>query len=230
MKKIKIYSEVNYILAILLLAFAVAMITCTNFGVSMVVAPAYVFSRKFTFLTFGQSEYIIQAVVFIFFCLLIRKFKLVYLSSFLTCVIYGAVLDAFRFFIPVFNPAVTAPNSIPFIMKIIFFILGILLTTLSIAMFYRTYFYPQVYDFFVKGVSEHFNFNRTKFKIICDVLFLVLASVMSLLFFKKFVGVGWGTLVITCVNGILIGLFGKLLDKYFEVVPAFKKLATKFEL
>ena len=39
-KKINIPSEVAYVFAIITLAFAVAMITMTGFGVSMVVAPA----------------------------------------------------------------------------------------------------------------------------------------------------------------------------------------------
>lgn len=86
-------SEICYLVSIVLLSFAVAMVAAAGFGVSMVVAPAYVLSLKVPFLTFGQSEYVVQALLFAVFCLLMRRVKLVYFSSFLTCLIYGAVLD-----------------------------------------------------------------------------------------------------------------------------------------
>ena len=58
-KKIRISSELTYLIATVILAFSVAMITITDFGVSMIVAPAYILSQKLGFLTFGQSEYVI---------------------------------------------------------------------------------------------------------------------------------------------------------------------------
>ncbi|MDY6368142.1 MAG: hypothetical protein SPL13_06485 [Clostridia bacterium] len=51
---------------------------------------------------------------------------------------------------------------------------------------------------------------------------------MTLLIFGKFVGVWFGTLVIALVNGTLIGLFGKLLDKFMSSPPIFPKVASYF--
>ncbi len=95
-RKLKIPSEVVYILAVALLSLAVAMLTAANFGVSMIVAPAYLLSLKLEFLTFGQAEYVIQAGLFVVFCIAMRGFKIVYLSSFATCLVYGAALDLWR--------------------------------------------------------------------------------------------------------------------------------------
>ena len=66
-KKIALSSELMYFVATVVLAFAVAMITAADFGISMIVAPAYIFHLKFSIFTFGQSEYIIQAILFILF-------------------------------------------------------------------------------------------------------------------------------------------------------------------
>ena len=55
MKKIHIHSETLYIAAVVLLSFAVAMISSTGFGVSMIVAPAYILSLKVGWLSFGQA-------------------------------------------------------------------------------------------------------------------------------------------------------------------------------
>lgn len=229
LKKICIHEEILYLISILLISFAVAMITTTDFGVSMIVAPAYIFSLK-TGLTFGQSEYVLQGLMFIVFCICMKKVKLVYFSSFLTGVIYGAVLDLWRALIPHFNPAVTAPGSLPMPIRLVYFTVGMCLTSLAIALFFRSYLYPQVYDFFVKGLTEHYNLNRIRFKRIFDFSFLTIACAMTLLFFHKFVGVGIGTLIMTAFNGILIGWFTKLSERFIEVKPLFPKLKEKFEL
>lgn len=160
-RKLKIPSEVVYILAVALLSLAVAMLTAANFGVSMIVAPAYLLSLKVGIFTFGQAEYVIQAGLFIIFCIVMRGFRAVYLSSFVTCLIYGAALDLWRC-IPFFNPNVTPPGSMSMPIRILLFVLGVLLTSFSVAMFYKTYLYPQVYDFFVKGVSGKFGIKLSR--------------------------------------------------------------------
>lgn len=230
MKKIQIPSEFAYFAGIIILAFSVAMVTCTNFGVSMIVAPAYLISQKTGFLTFGQSEYIVQGILFIVFCILMGKVKPVYFSAFITGLIYGAFLDFWRLVIPHFNPAVTAPGSLPFELKVVYFIAGVLLTALSIALLFRTYLYPQVYDFFVKGVSEKYRLNRNKFKIGFDVSCLIVSCIMTLIMFGTFVGIGVGTIIMTCVNGLLIGWFGAMLDRVCIFVPAAKKFSTYFNI
>lgn len=229
-KKLTVNSEFVYAFAIVLIAFSVAMVAASNFGVSMIVAPAYILSQKLSFLTFGQSEYIIQSILFIAFCIIMKKPKVVYLFSFLTCLIYGAVLDFWRFIIPVFNPSVTSPEEIAFPVRIAFLAVGMVLTSLAVALFFQTYLYPQVYDFFVKGVSTHYKLNRTKFKTCFDFSCLAVACIMTLLFFKKFVGIGVGTIIMTVFNGTIIGFFSKLFNKYLNVVPLAKSFAEKFEI
>ena len=229
MPKLKIHSETLYFAAIVLLAFSVAMLTAANFGISMIVAPAYILSLKTGFLTFGQAEYVLQAGLFIVFCLVMRKFKAVYLSSFVTCLIYGAVLDLWRL-LPIFNTNVTVPGSMPMLLRVVMFVFGILLTSLSIACFFKTYLYPQVYDFFVKGVSAKFQIKRSFFKTCFDLSCLAVGSAMTLLFFGKFVGISFGTLFMALINGTVIGFFGRLLDKVLDVTPFFPKFAAHFSL
>ncbi len=229
MKKLTVHSETVYFFAIALLSFAVAMLTAANFGISMIVAPAYLLSLKTGFLSFGQAEYVIQAIIFVVFCIVMKKFKAVYLSSFLTCLIYGAVLDLWRL-IPIFNPNVTAPGSMAMPIRILMFIFGILFTSVSVALFFKTYLYPQVYDFFVKGVSGKFGIEISRFKTCFDLSCLIVGSAMSLIFFKKFVGISFGTLFIALINGTLIGFFKNVFDRFFIIKPFFKKFSTYFEL
>ncbi len=228
-KKLRIPGEIAYFAAIILLAFAVAMLTSANFGISMIVAPAYLLSLKTGILSFGQAEYVIQAGVFIVLCIVLRKFKLVYLSSFATCLIYGAVLDLWRL-LPCFDPAVTQPGSMDLWIRIVMFVAGVLLTAFSVALFFKTYLYPQVYDFFSKAVSSKYGIKISTFKTAFDLTCLTASVIITYCFFGKLVGVNWGTLVMAIVNGTLIGFFSSVLDKTCDFTPIFRKFAALFEL
>ena len=229
MKRIKLHSEAVYLLGLLILSLSVAMITATDFGVSMIVAPAYILSLK-TGLTFGQCEYIVQGVLFIVFCALMKRVKAVYFCSFLTGAIYGAMLDLWRIAVPHFNPDVTAPGALPVAIKLIYFVLGMCMTSFSVALLFRSYLYPQVYDFFVKGICERYSLNRDKFKSGFDACCLLVSVAMTLLLFGRFEGIGVGTLIMTVCNGLLISTFGKIIDRCFIITPASKKLSIVFEL
>ncbi len=228
-KKIKINSEATYIVAILLLSLSVAMLTSANFGISMIVAPAYLLSLKIEFLTFGRAEYVVQAVIFIVLCLVIRKFRPIYLTSFLTCLIYGLALDLWRM-IPFFNTSVTPPESLALWARILLFMGGFILTGFSVALFFKTYFYPQVYDFSVKCITARYHFKMFVVKTSVDFTMLGLGLILSFCFFGKLVGIGWGTLVMAVLNGTIIGLFSKLFDHFFDFKPAFPKFASFFDL
>ena len=230
MKKISLSSELAYLLHIIILSFAVAMLSGANFGLSMIVSPAYIVSEWLPFLTFGQAEYIVQGILFVLMCFLLRRFKFTYLFAFLSGIIYGAVLDFWRIVIPHFNPAVTAPGSLPMALRCIYLVHGIVLTTFSIALAFRSYLYPQVYDFFVKAVSVGLGINRNRFKLIFDFSFLLLACILTLVIFGRFVGVGIGTIVMTFINGPAIGFFDKLLGKLFEFKSSFPKIEKYFDL
>ncbi len=230
MKKIKISSELVYVIATFLLSLAVAMHAAADFGLSMIVSPAYLISLKTGFLTFGQAEYLLQGSLFIVLCVLLKGFKPLYLISFLSGFFYGTVLDLWRLIVPHFNPDLTSPQDININIRIVYFIIGLLLTTISIAMFFRSYIYPQVYDFFVKAICEKYNLNIKKFKLANDITFLIVSVALSLIFFNKLVGVGIGTFIAAFLNGFLINGFGTLIDKYFIIEPKFKNLSDKMSV
>ena len=96
-------------------------------------------------------------------------------------------------------------------------------------LFFKSYIYPQVCDFVVKGVVERYNLNQVTFKRIYDISSLVLSIVLALALFGGFVGIGWGTVVIALVTGLLMGVFAKWYDKHVETVALFPKLEKMFE-
>lgn len=230
MKKIKIYGEAAWFISLLLLSFAVAMTAAADFGLSMVVAPAYILSLRMGTLSFGQCEYIVQGILFVVMCLAMGRVRPIYFVSFFTCLVYGLMLDSWRGIIPVFDPSVTVPGSMPMGLRLVFFLLGMVLCAFCIALCFYSYIYPQVYDFFVKAVADRFSIRRDRFKTGFDVTFLLLACALTFIFFGRFQGIGVGTVVTTIFNGTLIGFFSRQLEKRCEFVPLWPRLEKLFKM
>lgn len=228
-RKIKISSEIAYFAAIVLLSLAVTILSTADFGISMIVAPAYLLSLKAGFLSFGQAEYVVQAIVFILLCIVLKRFRFVYFFSFGTCLIYGFVLDLWRK-IPFLNPTATPPGSMNLPLRIAMFVIGMILTSFSVALFFKTYLFPQVYDFFVKAVSCKYGIKLSRLKTVVDLSCLTASVIMTFAFFGEIRGIGWGTLIMALLNGTVIGYFSKLLDKAFDFQPTFTRFAAMFKL
>ena len=68
--KRKFSTELAYVFGIVLVALGVVLMEKADFGVSMVVAPAYLLYRwlspMWSFVTFGMAEYCLQAVLLVF--------------------------------------------------------------------------------------------------------------------------------------------------------------------
>ena len=226
-KKLPIYSEVVYLLSNVLIALAVAMLTAADLGISMIVSPAYLISEKVGFLTFGQSEYVVQALLFVLMCVLLKKIKPLFFAAFGTCLLYGWILDLWRALVPLFH---TASSEIGWPCRIVLFVIGVPLTSFAVALSLHTYLYPQVVDFFFKAVADHFGIARAKFKQGFDLVFLTLSLILSFVFFGKLVGIGVGTAVMALCNGWLIGCFSRWIEAHLDVKPLFPKAAKAFEM
>lgn len=229
MKKIRVSNELIYVLAVIVLSFATAMLAAADLGMSMVVAPAYIVSLKVKALTFGQAEYIVQGMLFILFCVLMKKARRLYFFSFVSGFIYGVVLDFWRMVIPHFDPERFVLGSLPLSIRIVYFIVGFLLNSLGVALYFKTYFYPQVYEFFVKGISRQFKIALPEFKIRFDMTCLVIAIVLSFSLFYGLVGIGVGTVVLALGNGALIGFYGRWMDRHLDTWDRWERLSERFE-
>ena len=215
--KFKFYSELAYLFGLVILSFGAALMTKADFGVSMIVAPAYILSEAISFLSFGQAEYTLQAVLLIIMIAVIRKFRLSFLLSFVTAFLYGLLLDGYLYLLDgiCWDPIYT---------RIAAYFIGLALTAVGVAFFFRTYISPEVYELAVKEVSAGFNIPLNRFKTFYDCGSLVVSVVFSFAFFGfgNFVGIGWGTLFCALVNGWLIGAVNNFLGKRFDFIDGFK--------
>lgn len=213
--------ELAYVLGMLFMPFAVAFTIKADLGMSMIAAPSYIISEKVPFLTNGQTEWLMQGFFLILMCIIIKSFRLSYLTSFASAFVYGLLLDFARY-------VTNGINADSMIVRIILFILGMVLTSFSVAMFFNTYLAPCAYDYFVRQIGTAKKLDMRKWKLSYDFSMLAVSILLSLVLFHRFVGINFGTLVMAVFNGNIIAFFSKLFDKHIEFFDRFP-LAKYFE-
>ena len=236
MKKIKRSSELLWLFGIIFVALGVSICSKADLGVSMIAAPAFVVSEAlagvWSCFSVGVVEYIIQGILLIVLCVVVRRFNWRYLLAFAVAVIYGYTLDLFLWLLG----GVTFDTVW---LRWVMLIVGDIITAFGVACFFRTYMPLQVYELFVAEIASHFRFKLTKTKCVFDLSLLTLSLVLVLTLFgdvtsfdwtsigyASFHSIGLGTIVTTAINSPIIGFMGKVIDSIFEPTSLFPKMET----
>ena len=215
MGKKTIPQELAYVIGMTALAFGGALMARADFGVSMVVAPAYVLhlklSQTMSWVTFGVMTYMLEALLLLVLGLVLRRFTINYLLSFVTAFLFGELLDGFMFVTSFLEGA-----GIP--VRVVCFLVGMPLEAFGVANMFRTYFAPEAYEMVVKELADRYHWDIGKTKTTYDFISSGVAVLLSFAFFGlwHFEGVKLGTILCTIVNGTMISLIGKWLDRRFE--------------
>ena len=224
MKKRVFYTEVSYVLGLVIMAFGAAFTELADFGMSMIVAPAYILHLKISeilpWFTFGVAEYCMQGSIVLLTVIAVRKFKISYLFSFITALLYGTILDMAIYI-------VSFGKSDNLWIRILWFVWGSVLCSIAVSLFFHTYISPEAYELIVKEISAKFSVNINKVKTMYDCISASFAVILSFGFFGVgvFRGVGIGTVICALVNGWLIGTISAFLEKRFMFV---NKLGDKY--
>lgn len=227
MKKRRFYTELCYVGGLLAMALGTALMEKADFGMSMVVAPAYLIYRKvsqsLSFFTFGMAEYTFQAVLLLAMMIFLRRFRVSYLFSFVTAVLYGVVLDGWTLLL----------GGLPgegAVLRAAYFAVGMPLCSLGVAFFFHTYIAPEVYELIVMEISKKWNLDSSRCKTAYDCVSCAVSIGMSFLFFGpfRFVGVNVGTVLCALLNGKIIGVFGRMMEQRMEFRDGLPRLKAFF--
>lgn len=215
------YTEAAYILGIITLAFGTALMERADFGMSMVVAPAYLVYLKISlylpWFTFGMAEYSLQALLIIVLMVIMHGYKRKYLFSFITAFLYGTTLDLMISLVR-FMP------GYGMVARVIFYLSGLIFCALGVSLFFHSYIPPEAYELFVKELSSKYGFDINKTKTVYDCSSCLVAIVMSFAFmgFMHFEGVKAGTILCALINGWIIGQCSRFFDTTFEFKDGLK--------
>lgn len=196
------------IFGVFLDAFAVALVTKSDFGISAVSSVAYTLSKVFPVFTFGVWSYLFQFVLFIIMCILVKKCSIPYLCSFFVGVISGYTLDFCRFLI---RPL---PDGLG--IRIVYFIFGTLILIVGVAllMISRLPIMPQ--DLFTREIAEYFEIPYKKVKTTFDVSCVALSAVIAVTMTGGVIGIGVGTVINALIIGKGVDRVKKILLLLFE--------------
>ena len=219
-KKMSFSTELAYAAGLILLAIGTAFMESADFGLSMVIAPAYLLHLKLSplcsFFTFGAADYILQFFLLGLLVLVVRRFRVSYLFSVVTAVLYGFILDGAIALLSPLHPET-------FLTRLIFWSAGMLLCSAGIAFLMHTYVSPEVYELFVKEVSSKWEISIPKTKTVYDCVSCAVSIVLSFSFFGwgQFEGVKWGTIICALINGATIGLFSRWIERLWNFRDSF---------
>ena len=218
-RKIKKFGELSWIVGNILCAIGNCLVSKSALGLSAIIAPAFILNKKIGFLSVGICEYIIQGILLALCCIIIGKFKVKFIATVCNILFYGATFDIVNYLFSPIQPA----NLFG---KIICAVIGTLITSFGVALMLRTYIPPAAYEIFVKEIADAKGFNINRMKLAFDASMLALSILLMLVLLGefKFDMIGYITVIATFVNPLLIGLFGRWIDKHVYFTPAIPRL------
>ncbi len=234
MKMIKKSAELLWVFGIVFVALGVAICSKADLGVSMIAAPPFVLydavAHLWSGFSVGMLEYLVQGVLLIVLCLIIRKFDWRYLLAFAVAVAYGGVLDLFLWLLK--DVTVEA-----IWLRWALLLVGDVFVGFGVACCFHTYMPLQVYELLVAELAKKFQIVIPKVKRVFDITLLVVSVVLALTLFAdvktfdwatigttSFHSIGLGTLVTTAINSFIIAFMDKLICKAFDDTCRFPKL------
>lgn len=240
MKKVKKASELLWLFGIIFVALGVSICSKADLGVSMIAAPAFVIYEAVASLWSGFSvgvvEYLVQGILLIVMCFVVRKFDWRYLLGFGVAVLYGYALN---FFLWVLSGLQV--NSVAG--RWLLLLVGDTCTAFGVACFFHTYMPLQVFELFVTETTNRYGLHIHKVKWTFDMSLLVISVTLALTLFgdvktfdwstigyTSFHSIGLGTLVTTAINSPIISFMDKVVSRVFEEKPLFPKLEEKLKL
>lgn len=214
------FNELAYVIGIIVLAFGTALMEKADFGMSMVVAPAYLLhlklSQYYPGFSFGMAEYVLQAFILIVLSFIMHKFKKSYLFSFVTAIFYGTVLDLMIYLVRNLSFDKIAVRAL-------LYLAGVFFCAAGVSFLFHTYISPEAYELLVKEISAKHNININRVKTVYDCISCLAGISLSFAFFGfgHFEGVKLGTIICALINGWLIGHISKILESLFIFKDAF---------
>ena len=173
------YTEAAYAVGLIMLALGTALMEKADFGMSMVVAPAYLIylkmSEYLSWFTFGMAEYCFQLILIVVLAAVMHRFKRKYLFSFITAFIYGNILD-------VMMKVVNLISSDGIMVRISCYGSGLAICAIGVSLLFTTYIPPEAYELFVKEISSTYGFSISRTKTVYDCCSCLFAIALSFLF------------------------------------------------
>ena len=202
-----------FFLGIIINSFGIAFITKSNLGTSQISSIPYIFSLEYTDFSFGLTTFIFNIIfILIEIALLRRDFEPIQFLQIVANIIFSFFIDVSMNLLSAFEPETL-------IVKLISLFIGCFILAIGISIEVA----PNVIVVPGEGVVIALKKPQIKFgtvKIYFDITLIVIACILSFIFFGELNGIGIGTII----SALFVGKCINIVNKYFKFLTHIRNL------
>ena len=193
---------VLYVVGLFLLALGVSLSITANLGVSPVSSLSYAFSLT-TGVSVGITTIVAHFLFIIIQVILTKKFEWKNaLIQLMIAFLFGFFIDTSLALVGWFLPEPTT-----LLLQIVYLVASLFLVAGGLFGYSNANFTLMPYDELTKVISSVYKMPFGKAKIIGDVLNVIVAGAICLIFLKSFGSIGFGTVAASLLIGRILGFF-----------------------
>ena len=202
---------------ILINSFGIVLITKGALGTSQISSIPYVLSLQMPSISFGMFSFIMNMVYIVLQALLLRRqFKPIQLLQIVVNVVFSASIDVFMAMLSFYAPQQLFTRELSAVAGCIVLAFGI-----SVEVAPDLIMVPG--EGIVTAISKVSGRRFGSVKVVFDVTLILIAALLSWLFFGNIVGVGVGTLL----SAVSVGQFVNLINRHVPLLQHIRALAEE---
>lgn len=202
---------------ILINSFGIVLITKGALGTSQISSIPYVLSLQLPSISFGMFSFIMNMVYIVLQALLLRRqFKPIQLLQIVVNVVFSASIDVFMAMLSFYAPQQLFTRVLSAVAGCIVLAFGI-----SVEVAPDLIMVPG--EGVVAAISKVSGRRFGSVKVVFDVTLILIAALLSWLFFGNIVGVGVGTLL----SAVSVGQFVNLINRHVPLLQHIRALAEE---
>lgn len=202
---------------ILINSFGIVLITKGALGTSQISSIPYVLSLQLPSISFGMFSFIMNMVYIVLQALLLRRqFKPIQLLQIVVNVVFSASIDVFMAMLSFYAPQQLFTRVLSAVAGCIVLAFGI-----SVEVAPDLIMVPG--EGIVAAISKVSGRRFGSVKVMFDVTLILIAALLSWLFFGNIVGVGVGTLL----SAVSVGQFVNLINRHVPLLQHIRALAEE---
>ncbi len=195
---------IYFIIGLALSSFGTVLVTKGNLGTSQISSVPYVMNLEFPALSFGVWTFIWNMIFIVIQILLLRKnFKPIQFLQIIANIIFSVLID-------VSGVCLSWLNADNMIIRIICLILGCMILAFGITVEVAPNVIVVPGEGIVKALAFVSKMEFGKMKVYFDVTLIIIATILSFVFFGTLKGIGIGTVVSALTVGRFCQQFEKL--------------------
>lgn len=209
-----------FALGIFINSFGVAFVTKSDLGTSQISSVPYVLSLAFPDYTFGMTTFIFNVLFIIIQIFILRRdFHPIQFLQVFANILFSFFIDVSMNWLAFFQPET-------FIVKLISLFIGCMILAIGICIEVAPNVIVVPGEGVVRALALAIAIKNPKvkfgtIKIYFDVTLIIIACILSFIFFGELNGIGLGTIV----SALIVGRFINLVNRHFKFLRHIRALA-----